>query len=116
MNTDSLNNLVEGWTFDKATGEFVLGETEDYWSFEDGFLVRKPYVVQKLHLHFRRSTTSSSSRRTSINNWFDPAKWISPSFCEQQGDLLNWQGSMGWQNSLPAHKRSSAEPTPALCW
>ena len=52
MNTDSLNNLVEGWSFDKATGEFVLGETKDYWSFEDGFLVRN-------HVWSRNSTFTS---------------------------------------------------------
>ena len=52
MDVNSLNNLVAGWTFDKATGEFVLGETKDYWNFEDGFLVRN-------HVWSRNSTFTS---------------------------------------------------------
>ena len=52
MDVNNLNNLVEGWTFDKATGEFVLGENKDYRSFEDGLLVRN-------HVWSRNSTFTS---------------------------------------------------------
>ena len=36
----SKTTLPEGWTYDKKNNEFVLGATQDWWSFEDGFLVR----------------------------------------------------------------------------
>ena len=40
MDRQSLNHLAEGWTYDEKTNEFVLSPTRDFWSFEDGFLVR----------------------------------------------------------------------------
>ena len=33
-------SLPEGWHYDDKSNEFFLGDTQDYWSFEDGFLVR----------------------------------------------------------------------------
>ena len=33
--------IPEGWHYDKSSNEFHLGETQDFWSFEDDFLVRK---------------------------------------------------------------------------
>ena len=32
--------LPSGWTYDEKNNEFILGETQDWWSYEDGFLVR----------------------------------------------------------------------------
>ena len=34
------NALPSGWHYDVKNNEFVLGATQDWWSFEDGFLVR----------------------------------------------------------------------------
>ena len=33
-------NLPAGWHYDPKTHEIYLGSTADFWSFEDGFLVR----------------------------------------------------------------------------
>ena len=40
--------LPEGWYFDSKTQEFYLGDTVDYWSYEDGFLVRN-HVLSRTH-------------------------------------------------------------------
>ena len=32
--------LPDGWTYDVAKEEFVLGSTQDFWTVEEGFLVR----------------------------------------------------------------------------
>ena len=40
--------LPEGWYFDSKTQEFYLGGTVDYWSYEDGFLVRN-HVLSRTH-------------------------------------------------------------------
>ena len=32
--------LPERWHYDEKNNEFILGETKDWWGFEDGFLVR----------------------------------------------------------------------------
>ena len=32
--------LPAGWTYDEKNNEFILRETQDWWSYEDGFLVR----------------------------------------------------------------------------
>ena len=37
---DKSTQLPEGWRYDEKNNEFILGETKDWWSFEDGFLVR----------------------------------------------------------------------------
>ena len=34
------SQLPAGWHYDASSNEFYLGETQDYWSYEDGFLVR----------------------------------------------------------------------------
>ena len=39
MDIKSLNRLAEGWTYDEKANEFVLGPTQDFWSYEDGFLI-----------------------------------------------------------------------------
>ena len=36
--------LPEGWHYDQQTNEFFLSEVQDYWSYEDGFLVRNHVV------------------------------------------------------------------------
>lgn len=36
--------LPDGWTYDKDSNEFVLGNTEDFWTVEEGFLVRNHVV------------------------------------------------------------------------
>lgn len=41
---DGTTPLPEGWYFDPASQEFYLGETQDYWSFEDGFLARNHVI------------------------------------------------------------------------
>ena len=38
--------LPEGWTHDDVSNTFVLSETKDFWSVEDGFLVRNPVVAR----------------------------------------------------------------------
>ena len=40
-------SLPEGWHYDSKTNEFFLGDTQDYWSFEDGFLVRNHVLGRK---------------------------------------------------------------------
>ena len=40
MDIKNLNRLAEGWTHEEKTNEFVLGPTQDFWSFEDSFLVQ----------------------------------------------------------------------------
>ena len=41
--------LPSGWHYDEKTHEFTLGKTADWWSYEDGFLVRN-------HVWGRKST------------------------------------------------------------
>ena len=36
----SLSELADGWLYNEKTQEFTLGPTTDFWSYEDGFLVR----------------------------------------------------------------------------
>ena len=36
--------LPEGWTYDKQNDEFILGDTQDFWTVEEGFLVRNHAV------------------------------------------------------------------------
>jgi len=38
--------LPEGWTYDDVSNTFVLGETKDFGSVEDGFLVRNHVVAR----------------------------------------------------------------------
>jgi len=40
--------LPEGWYFDSKTQEFYPGDAVDYWSYEDGFLVRN-HVLRGTH-------------------------------------------------------------------
>ena len=51
--------LPEGWTYDKNTDEFVLGETQDYWSVEEGFLVRNHVVGRKETFQWDRDMVTS---------------------------------------------------------
>eukprot|EP00435_Cladocopium_sp_Y103_P037857 s79_g10.t1 len=48
QNNDTFPNdlLPEGWTYDEVTNSFVLGETKDFWSIEDGFLVRNHVIAR----------------------------------------------------------------------
>ena len=36
--------LPSGWHYDSKSNEFFLGDVQDFWSFEDGFLVRNHVV------------------------------------------------------------------------
>ena len=38
--------LPEGWTYDDVSNTFVLGESKDFWSVEDGFFVRNHAVAR----------------------------------------------------------------------
>ena len=39
--------LPGGWHYDQETNEFWLGETEDFWSVEDGFVVRHHVIARE---------------------------------------------------------------------
>jgi len=39
--------LPEGWTYDEVSNTFMLIATEDFWSVEDGFLVRNHVIACK---------------------------------------------------------------------
>ena len=113
---NSLNNLVEGWTFDKATGEFVLGETKDYWSFEDGFLVRN-------HVWSRNSTFTSDEAPLPIAaDELQSTTGLTLPNGSRQVFVNNAQtysiGKDQWvgKTLFPLTKRSSTQPTPAICW
>ena len=38
--------LPDGWTHDEVSNSFVLGKTQDFWSVEDGFLVRNHVIAR----------------------------------------------------------------------
>ena len=38
--------LPEGWTYDDVSNTFVLGESKDFWSVEDGFFVPNHAVAR----------------------------------------------------------------------
>eukprot|EP00438_Fugacium_kawagutii_P019118 Skav204381 [mRNA] locus=scaffold4897:193896:199406:+ [translate_table: standard] len=38
--------LPPGWSFDPSTNNFVLGDTHDFWSVEEGFLVRNHVIAR----------------------------------------------------------------------
>ena len=76
LDADSLNKLAEGWTYDEKSNEFVLGPTQDFWSFEDGFLVRNhcwsrdsTYVlnVQELPFDLKQTDLQATNGLTMIN-------------------------------------------------
>ena len=48
-NESGQQNLIlpDGWTYDKDRNEFVLGNTEDFWTVEEGFLVRNHVVSRE---------------------------------------------------------------------
>ena len=38
--------LPDGWTYDEVSNSFVLGKTQDFWSVEEGFLVRNHVIAR----------------------------------------------------------------------
>ena len=38
--------LPDGWTYDEVSNTFVLGESQDFWSVEKGFLVRNHVIAR----------------------------------------------------------------------
>ena len=38
--------LPDGWTYDEVSNSFVLGETQDFWSVEEGFLARNHVIAR----------------------------------------------------------------------
>ena len=51
--------LPSGWNYDEKTNEFKLGATEDFWSVENGFLVRNHVVGRADSFTFDRDTLHS---------------------------------------------------------
>ena len=47
--------LPSGWSYDERTNSFLLGEPADYWSFEDGFLVRHHLLGRTSSFHATES-------------------------------------------------------------
>lgn len=58
--------LPDGWTYDKDSNEFVLGNTEDFWTVEEGFLVRNHLVSREETFQWGRNMVDTCPVKSNL--------------------------------------------------